>query len=120
MVAAGFSERTIQRAANDIGVENERRGFPSVTWWRLPVAPGTGAEVGATVNSAQPRPWKDVGSPVAPTHVDGVTGERAQPLIGDNDYLPWLFGKLEHGLISEGEWHQADRAHRLVVQRRTA
>ena len=54
MIAAGFPERTTQRAAKDVGIESDRRGFPSVTWWRLPVAPSTGSEVGATVDSAQP------------------------------------------------------------------
>jgi KaiC/GvpD/RAD55 family RecA-like ATPase len=34
--AAGFPERTTQRAAKDLGVESDRRGFPSVTWWRIP------------------------------------------------------------------------------------
>ena len=46
MEAAGHSERTVQRASNDLGVEVERRGFPSVTYWRVastsgsPRAPG--------------------------------------------------------------------------------
>ena len=39
MVAAGYTERTTQRAANDLGIEVERHGFPAQTWWRLLVAP---------------------------------------------------------------------------------
>jgi putative DNA primase/helicase len=31
----GIPTRTLQRAAKDADVEEERRGFPSVTWWRL-------------------------------------------------------------------------------------
>jgi hypothetical protein len=32
-----ISERTLRRAAlEELGVEHERRGFPSSTWWRLP------------------------------------------------------------------------------------
>ena len=31
----GISERTLQRAAGDLKVEHERRGFPASTHWRL-------------------------------------------------------------------------------------
>jgi AAA domain len=34
--AQGISERTLQRAANDLGVETDWRGYPASTWWRLP------------------------------------------------------------------------------------
>jgi hypothetical protein len=34
--AQSISERTLKRAALDLNVEHERRGFPSSTWWRLP------------------------------------------------------------------------------------
>jgi archaellum biogenesis ATPase FlaH len=34
--STGIRERTLQLAAGDLGVEHERRGFPSTTWWRLP------------------------------------------------------------------------------------
>ncbi len=34
--ANGLSERTVKRAAQDLGVEHERRGYPSSTCWRLP------------------------------------------------------------------------------------
>lgn len=30
------SERTLKRAAQELRVESERRGFPASTWWRLP------------------------------------------------------------------------------------
>jgi hypothetical protein len=33
--AQRISERTLKRAAQELEVEHERRGFPSVTWWRL-------------------------------------------------------------------------------------
>jgi hypothetical protein len=33
--AQGISERTLQRAAEELPVEHERRGFPSETHWRL-------------------------------------------------------------------------------------
>jgi hypothetical protein len=34
--AAGIAERTLKRAAQELEVEHERRGFPSSTWWQLP------------------------------------------------------------------------------------
>jgi KaiC/GvpD/RAD55 family RecA-like ATPase len=33
--AQGISERTLKRAAKELDVEHERRGFPSSTYWRL-------------------------------------------------------------------------------------
>ena len=41
LAAAGFNERLAKRAAQALALEHERRGFPSSTWWRLPVAPPT-------------------------------------------------------------------------------
>ena len=40
--------------------------------------------------------------------------ENGSPVIGDDGYLEHLFGALQAGLITEDEWHQGDRAHRLV------
>jgi AAA domain len=38
--SVGIKKRTLQRAAHDLGVEHKRSGeYPSVTHWRLPVAP---------------------------------------------------------------------------------
>jgi hypothetical protein len=34
--AQSISERTLKRAAHELDVEHERRGFPASTWWRLP------------------------------------------------------------------------------------
>ena len=49
-----------------------------------------------------------------------VLARPERPVVGDEDYLPWLFAKLEAGLLTEAEWHQADQANRLVTGRRTA
>jgi hypothetical protein len=39
--AQDISERTLKRAAGkELGVDHERRGFPSVTYWRLPPQSG--------------------------------------------------------------------------------
>jgi hypothetical protein len=50
----------------------------------------------------------------------GRARRTANPLIGDEGYLPWLFAKLEAGLITEDEWHRADKAHRAAVVARRA
>ena len=97
MDAAGYPERTVERAANELGVEYERRGFPSVTWWRLPVAPGPVAptprsEIGATGDAAQPSPSDAAAAPVAPTS-DGLgAGATATPSLDPEAALDfdWL------------------------------
>jgi AAA domain/Bifunctional DNA primase/polymerase, N-terminal/Primase C terminal 1 (PriCT-1) len=84
MGAAGFSKRTVQRAAKDIGVEHKYEGFPAKSWWRCPVAPNavaptTEPEFGATVDSAQPGRTDAPAVPVAPSDersgATGATGE---------------------------------------------
>jgi hypothetical protein len=42
------------------------------------------------------------------------------PLVGDEGYLEHLFAAFEKGHVTEDEWKQADRAHRLVLARGTA
>ena len=45
----GISERTLKRAAQELGVEHERRGFPSSTYWRHSYAtplPNSGGPTG--------------------------------------------------------------------------
>jgi hypothetical protein len=37
------------------------------------------------------------------------------PLCGDEGYLDWLWRRFVAGLITEDEWHVADRAHRFVA-----
>lgn len=49
LATRGVSERTVQRAANRLRVDTDRRGMPSSTWWRLPaVAPNSSPNNGAT------------------------------------------------------------------------
>jgi KaiC/GvpD/RAD55 family RecA-like ATPase len=94
--AAGFNERLAQRAAKDLGVESERRGFPSRTWWRLPVtsapvATSTGSQDVATGETAQPSRSVATSAPVA-TSSNGAdaTGYR-KPVwneqTGDFDFI---------------------------------
>jgi hypothetical protein len=35
---SGVSDRTLQRAAQDFGIEHEKRGRPPIGFWRLPVS----------------------------------------------------------------------------------
>ena len=96
MRAAGYSERTTQRAAAALGVEYDRRTFPSSTWWRIslagatapPVAPASVApsslpQVGATVETAissgSEAPVAPV-APAAPTPAENGYGSPADAL----------------------------------------
>jgi hypothetical protein len=78
--AAGLNERTVQRGAQDLEVEVDRRGFPASTWWRLPRSrQGLSHEFGATLDSAQPGglnlPPGSV-APVAPNVLEETENER--------------------------------------------
>lgn len=57
-----------------------------------PVGPGDG------------QGWSGVGSSV-----------QRSPLAGDPEYLEWLWPRFEASLLTEGEWHRASRAHRLIA-----
>lgn len=72
--AQGISERTLQRAAQALGVESERREFPASTWWRLPqsrhgLSPTFGATGATNENPHKHAALEDMdtaGAPVAP------------------------------------------------------
>ena len=83
-LAQQFSERTFQRAAKDINVETDRRGFPSSTWWRLPESrhPST-TRSGATAEGVQQSQTNGSGRPVAPASVGDATGGATWPSLGD-------------------------------------
>jgi KaiC/GvpD/RAD55 family RecA-like ATPase len=74
LAAAGFNDRLAQRAAKDLGVDYDRRGFPSVTWWRLPVATSLAPRNVATVDTAQPSHFSPESVAVATTLGDVATG----------------------------------------------
>lgn len=46
--AQRISERTLKRAAQELEVEHERRGFPSTTWWRLQSGHPLSTDLGPT------------------------------------------------------------------------
>jgi len=81
--ADGHSERTIERARARVGAERDRRGFPSVAVWRLPVPPtpsgGTGGtEAGGTERTRIPEPIS--GDPAhSPATTRGRGGTEAEP-----------------------------------------
>lgn len=69
--AAGISGRTVDRAADDLGVEKKHEGFPKKTFWALhPVPPNPPPKVGGTGDPAQPSPLKLIDGPVPPTSGD--------------------------------------------------
>ena len=57
--------------------------------------------------------------PNAPNAPNASRAESPVPAVGDETFLTWLFRRLEQGLITEAEWHQADRAHRWLVARQS-
>lgn len=53
--AAAISVRTLQRAKEQLGVEDRREGFPAISEWRLPVAPRKdGAAAAGTAGTTCP------------------------------------------------------------------
>jgi KaiC/GvpD/RAD55 family RecA-like ATPase len=68
--AQGISEPTLKRAALELGVEYERRGFPATTYWRLQSAH-------ATVSRLEEPHKSTVGSRVSLGQTREPTGERS-------------------------------------------
>jgi len=71
--AQGIPVRTLQRAANETGIEDERRGFPSVTWWRLPHSRAMPS--GAT---GKLHDWRDYENPVTTGDSEGSADQSCQ------------------------------------------
>jgi hypothetical protein len=70
--AQGISARTLQRAAQELSVEYDERGFPRSTWWRLPsratTTPAPMAQLGIPHGYAESGPV----APVAPPRYWGI------------------------------------------------
>jgi putative DNA primase/helicase len=98
MGAAGYAERTVQRAAKYLGVETERRGLAaagtSQTWWRVPIplggasaralttdplAPSAPPKSGASVETAQPCGAADGQMSLAPDAEQAANGHAPSP-----------------------------------------
>jgi AAA domain len=122
MSAGGFSERTVQRASKVLGVEAERRGMPSSTWWRISLAGATAGLVapslvaptlppqsGATEDSAQPCGSETVAAPVAPT-----APPSAVPLLGDPMFPLAIATAANAGQLIRAEFEKLLALHKLV------
>jgi AAA domain len=86
--ADGISERTLQRAKLDLGVEDKREGFPAISYWRLPQSrhPSYQSD-GATTGGAWLSQNGGSENPVAPAPLGGTTdAERAR--LFDEMYPP--------------------------------
>jgi hypothetical protein len=139
-VAAGIKERTFQLAAQELGVETERRGFQGGTWWRLqaPVAQSPCAteppqsrkpchtQTCATADAAQPCGAADAPTPVAqsplgPPAYGAAAGGTRVGQAGSNG-LPC--GHPSAWLAGDGRWRCATcnppALDGEVVERRTA
>lgn len=80
----------------------------------VPSSPLIGDEDEVVVGTSSPTSYfvPDVGA--------GFESVKPRTLvIGDEGYLGHLYAALEAEVITEAEWHRADRAHRLVVARRS-
>jgi hypothetical protein len=70
--------------------------------------------------SGTPNPrFRGLGTTLTGAHLEVVPTAGTTVVFGD-DFLPWLYERLERGLITEAEWHEADRAHRFVVAGRSS
>jgi hypothetical protein len=80
--AVGIAERTLQRAFSDLEVEDESRGFPRSTWWRLPQSRHPlSTHPGATVEPASVEASEPVSRPVAPS-LSGIKSGATTTLVG--------------------------------------
>jgi hypothetical protein len=107
--AVGISDRTVQLAAQSLDVESERRGFPSVTWWRLPVAQPAVAPWQATPVCATVEPVISSHSPASERPVAQVA--QGDPLAGDDGYIEFLDQALADGRITEDQRRECRLLH---------
>jgi hypothetical protein len=70
--ASGIAERTLQRAADDLGVEHERRGFPASTWWKLPQSGRVLSHMDGATDAYDANPHGSTGSDVDETTAPSV------------------------------------------------
>jgi hypothetical protein len=119
--ATGISERTLKRAAVELGVEYERRGFPSTTWWRhasqAAGSPTVGGLTGQPLNHAgSERTQAQSGQSGRGDRGDGTTGREPpdvdallarlrerMPLLGDPGYALAADRAFADGQITERE-----------------
>lgn len=116
----GLSEPTIRRARRKLGVETERTGGVAEKgyweWW----LPKTSRPKASDPLDVLGKPHSHAGlrlvsdAKASFSEIDAL-GADHRPLIGSEGFLEFMYAALEKGVITEGEWHQADRAHRFVA-----
>jgi hypothetical protein len=88
----GFSERTLRRAADEIGVSKERAGVQHGSRWCLPAISGQRPLPGEVGRSAESSEKREEGSSPANSHPGGeLAGEEGPPLFPNprwRDSLP--------------------------------
>jgi hypothetical protein len=107
LIADGYVEETagIRRSRLVKSVEPYRESSASDS---VVSASDEVAEPPATASSAA-RPSRD--------DADGVSRANGRPLIGDADYLDWLYTHFSSGDLTANEWTELERAHRFVRNR---
>ena len=125
----GYSEPTLRRARQKLGIQTSKEGFEGHWRWCIPKAspPLTPSQVTPSTpspNHADSPPHKstkvsvsedDAFDPVQ-ADLDHYRAILARPLLpGDDGYQPWLYERFDRELLTAGEWRQLDRAHRRIV-----
>ncbi len=120
--ALGFSQTTLHRARLKLGVATTKEGFEGHWEWSLPKISGAlePSELTPSEEGNSHAGLRLVEPPKIPDPVTETFGGNRRPLIGEDGYLERMFAALENELITEGEWRQAEEAHRFVVARAQA
>jgi hypothetical protein len=97
--ADGIAERTLKRAAQDLAVQTERRGFPATTCWKIPqsgqpLPPTLGPTGTPTLESHFPAFTPSVG-PTVSVRKTGPTGTLVACLLCGETYLEEASGSDE-------------------------
>jgi hypothetical protein len=120
-----ITERTLQRATQELEVEVERRGFPSSTYWRLPSSYATPYphHVGATGDegSNPHKHTKPERAEIQSRHramdvkdVARVDG-RTTPLPRDAGFLDFILAAHRAGHVTTAEALEREQTHQLVI-----
>ena len=112
--AQGITRRTLERAAQEIDVEHERRDFPSTTHWRLPSRAGGTPKGVAQLEMPHGYAESEPVAPVAPEGSAGVMDGATPPILGDPDHLPFVAGVHAEGQITTAEALDLERLHLLI------
>jgi hypothetical protein len=125
----GIAERTLKRAAQDIGVEHESGGFPRATSWRLPQSgrgqarnDGPTGPTGAIPHSSAQSDLAQLPvGPVGPAGIKpGPTSAWDMLIPGDPAYLDLLDRSLAAGHVTGREHRDRRRLHSIIRSTRLA